>query len=215
MARTATPVYVLGGAPRVNLMPRAAIERRERSVMLRRWGWALAAALLLVGLLSGGAFALQALSAQRLAAETARGGDLVSRIGALGPVQEKLDLRSELSLFRQEAMGTDLSWADFLASIQKVVPAGVGFTDFSLAPAGIPEEGVEAADAVGLSGELVLGSASASEFVPLIRAVRELPGVIIVDGWVQEFVDGRYEYTLRLTIDQTVYSGAYTPEDGQ
>ena len=69
MARTATPVYVLGGAPRVNLMPRAAIERRERSVTLRKWGWALAATLLLVGLLSGGAFALQALSAQRLAAE--------------------------------------------------------------------------------------------------------------------------------------------------
>lgn len=215
MARSSTPVFVLGAAPRVNLMPRVAIERRERAALLRRWGWALALALLVVGLLSGGAFALQAMSAQRLAAEEARTADLINRTAELAPVQQKLDLQSELALFRQEAMGTDLSWSDFLASIQAVVPDGLGFTGFSIAPAGIPDDTVAPAEAPGLQGQLILAGTSGSEFASLIRAVRDISGVMDADGWVQEYVDGHYEYTVRLVVDQSVYTGDYAAEVAQ
>jgi hypothetical protein len=214
MARSAVPVFAIGAPPRVNLMPRVAIERRQRSSLLRRWGWGLAGTLLTVALVSGGAYALQAFAEQRLSAENARTEELMTQLGALQPISQKLSLESQLSEFRSQAMATDLDWTRLLATIHRVLPEDVAITDFALAPAGVPVEGEPEAQ-TGVSGEIILGSTSAAKFEPLILAVREIPQVIEADGWIQEYADGYYAYTLRLQIDQTVYSGAYAEEETQ
>jgi hypothetical protein len=209
--RSHVPAFDFGGAPRVNLMPRAAIERRERGVLIRRWGWGLAATLLVVVLVGAGAFFLQMTAQDRLTAENARTNDLIGQIAALQPVREKLTLQSELADFRAQAMGTDLEWAGVLASIEGVLPEGIAFAEFSLTPGGLPQSDDPATE-VGLQGTLVLTGAAPADIVELIRSIRSVPAVLDVDGWAQTFADEQYRYDLRIVIDQTVYTGAYAEE---
>lgn len=212
MARqTNTPAFAFGGAPRVNLMPRIEIERRERSVLFRRWGWGLAGALLVVVLIGAAAFVLQTMSAARLLAENARTTQLLTQVAALQPVNDKLALESELSDFRSVAMGTDLSWAAVLTTLAQALPADIAITEYALSPGGLPQ-GDDPTAEVGVQGDLVLTGATPADIVGLIRTIRGLPGVIDADGWAQSETDGAYRYDLRVTVDQSVYTGDYTEE---
>jgi hypothetical protein len=215
MARRAGgPAFAFGAAPHVNLMPRAAVERRERSALLRRWGWLLAATMLVVGLLGGGAYALQAVAQHRLDAENARTLELTTVVAGLAPVQQKLALQGELATFRAEAMATDLSWADFVARFEGALPENTAFAELDLHPGAVPS-GEDPTAASGVEGDFVVIGSSPDEFAPLIRAARALPGVLRADGWTQEYRDGMYLHTLSVVVDQSVYSGAYAGEDGQ
>jgi hypothetical protein len=209
MARRATgPAFALGGAPRVNLMPRAAVERRERSALLRRWGWLLAATMLVVGLLGGGAFTVQAMAQHRLDTENARTLDLATAVAGLAPVQQKLALQSELGTFREQAMATDLSWSQFVATFERALPKNTAFAELDLHPGAVPT-GEDPTLESGVEGDFVVIGSSPDEFPPLIRAARALPGVLRADGWTQEYRDGMYLHTLSLVVDQSVYTGAY------
>ncbi len=214
MARSTGSAFAFGGAPHVNLMPRAAIERRERAALLRRWGWLLAAALVVVGLLGGGAYALQTLAQHRLDAANAKTTELIASMAVLQPVQQKLALQDELSTFREQAMATDLSWRSLVTTFEGALPARAAFVELRLAPGGVPI-GEDRAAETGVTGEVVVSGTSADEIVGLIRAARDLPGVVEADGWTQEFREGGYRHTLRVVVDQSVYTGDYAKEDAQ
>jgi hypothetical protein len=209
MARRAPAVVLtVGGPPRVNLMPRAAIERRAMRALLRRWGWALAATLVMVALIGAGAFAFRAIADQRLAAAESHTTDLINQVSALQPVRQKLSMQSDLAAFRADAMATDVAWTDVLASVAAVVPSGLGIADFDLAPGRVPV-GDDPRAEVGVEGTVVLTGTESTEMAELIRAVRAVPGVIDADGWSQTLTDELYRYDLRITVDQTVYTGAF------
>lgn len=208
----AAVVLTVGGPPRVNLMPRAAIERRAMQALVRRWGWALAATLLMVGVIGAGAFAFQAAADQRLAAANTRTSDLLTQVAALQPVRQKLSLQSDLSAFRASAMATEVAWTDVLASVAAVIPTGLGFADFDLAPGRVPV-GDDPQAEVGVEGTIVLTGTESTEMAELIRAVRAVPGVIDADGWSQTLEEELYRYELRITVDQTAYTGAYADPD--
>lgn len=211
MARSSSSAFAFGGAPRVNLMPRAAIERRERSALLRRWGWMLAAALVVVGLLGGGAYTLQTLAQHRLDAANAKTTELIATMAALQPVQQKLTLQDELSTFREQAMATDLSWRSLVATLEDSLPPRTAFIELRLAPGGVPI-GEDPTTETGVTGEVVVRGMAADEIDGLIRAARDLPGVVEADGWTQEYREGGYRHTLRIVIDQSVYTGDYAKE---
>jgi len=211
MLASKAPILTLGGPPHVNLMPRVAIERRERATLIRRWGWGLAAALLAVAVVGAGAFYLQAAAQQRLAAENARTTDLITQIATLQPVSEKLSLQTELGEFRVQAMGSEVDWVGVVRAVQAVLPAGVAFHEYSLAPGGLLQ-GEDPAAEIGVSGSIVLVSTEPADMVPLARAVRQVPGVLEVEGWGQFVEEGRYFHELRVTLDQSFYTGAYAAE---
>lgn len=208
-ANAAVPQW--GGAPRVNLMPRAETERRERSALARRWVGALLAALLLVGAASAGAFYLQFSAALRLASENARTSALLTDLAALADVRQALDLGTELRGYRADAMANDLSWSGLLRTVQSALPPGVSTSGFNLTPGGMPQ-GDDPTVEVGVSGTVTLTSATPAEIVPIIRALRALPGVLEADGWQVMEEQGAYTYEMRLTVDQSIYSGAYAEE---
>ena len=212
-----SPALTLGGLPRVNLTPRSEIERRERAALLSRWGWGIAAALLVVVLVASGAFVLQTAADQRLAAENARTNDLLIQVAALAPVREKLTLESELQAYRTQAMGTDLTWSALTATAELALPEDVVLAGFALAPAAVPA-GDDPSAEVGVTGTLTLHSGSPAEIVPYVRALRELPGVmsVVTDGWqLQAETDEGYSYLIRVVVDQSVYTGAFAEEAGE
>lgn len=208
------PSLVVGAAPRVNLLPRAEVERRARGALLRRWVWALVGALLVVVLAVAAGFALQAGAALRLVDEQARTNVLLSQIAELQPVRQKLELRTELETFRTDAMATDLAWSQLTAAVEPVLPGGVTLAGFVLTPGGSPA-GEDPALEVGASGQLTLTSPTPAEIVTVVRALRDAPGVRTVDVWDTQSDEAGFAYTVRITYDQSFYTGDYAAEDAQ
>lgn len=209
--RKAVPAYAFGGLPRVNLMPRAAIERRARSTLLARWLWGLVTTILVVALIAGGAYAIQAAAQSRLAQEQSRTTELVSQMAALQPVRQKLTLQAELGAFRATAMGIDLAWRDVFTMIDSVLSKEVVVTGFTLSPGALPI-GEDPTAEVGAQGDLVLSSAEPADIVSIVRSLRAVPQVLSADVWGQVYEDSHYAYTLRIQVDQTIYSGAFAKE---
>lgn len=211
MALAQAAVSGFGGVPRVNLMPRAEIDRRERSILIRRWLRGVVAALAVVVLLTGAAFWLQTTAAVRLALENARTNDLLSQVAALAPVSAKLGLVTELEDFRAQAMGADLEWSRLTSLAERALPDGVTLTGFTLA-AGPLAVGEDPTMEVGASGDLTLESASPLETGPFIRSIRGLEGVLQADGREVTAETGVYTYLIGIDYDQTAYTGDFAAE---
>jgi hypothetical protein len=205
---------VLGGFPRVNLMPRPEIERRERDLLIRKWMWGVVGAVLVSLAIIAGAFALKLLADQRLAAEQAESGVLLTELAALSDVSKALAVEQELTTFRAEAMGADFAWAPVLASIASALPSDADLTGFDFLSGGVPQ-GDDPAAEVGLTGTVSVGSSDPIDIVATVRALREIPSVMMADGQsvtTSSVTDGSYAYVLTVTFDQSIYSNEFTSE---
>lgn len=216
MAAVAAPAFALPVVAQVNLMPRAEIERRQTSALLRRWAGGIVVAVLVVAVACGGAAWLQFSAAQRLASEQARTQSLLTDLAALSDVRATLDLESELTTFRESAMMTDLEWSGLVRTVEAALPAGVSVSGFQLAPGGTPL-GDDPAAELGAVGSIFLVSALPQDIVPLVRALRPVEGVLVAEAWniTPEPDGGGFTYEIRVAFDQSVYTGAYSEEDGE
>ncbi|KRB37603.1 hypothetical protein ASD93_04460 [Microbacterium sp. Root180] len=208
MAIANPPAYAFGAAPRVNLMPRAETDRREKSRLMRRWVGALVLAVLVVVGVAAAGLWVNIGAMQRLGLETTRTNTLLAQLDGLSDVRAMVDLQSELTDFRRDAMATDLRWSGLIATVAGGLPEGVVITGYSLAPAGMPQGDVPEEE-IGAAGTVELVSQAPRDIVDLVRAVRPLPGVIDADGWEVTAEDAGYVYQIRIAFDQTVYTGAY------
>jgi hypothetical protein len=208
-------VGVSGGVPRVNLMPRAELERRERAFTIRRWGWGVVGALAIVVLVAGAGFGMSWAAKQRLADAQSRTTSLTSQLSALSGVSKALATRTELESFRGQAMGSDLEWLKTMVSLGVVIPDGVVVTGFDLVPGVIPVDGAKPEEQAGLVGTITLESQSPVQIVPVVRAFRKVAGVSSADGSEVTTAEGDsakagiYTYLIDITFDQTVYTNAY------
>lgn len=211
---TAVQPYALPVVARVNLMPRAEIERRETSALLRRWVGGLVAALIVVAIAAGATAWMQFSAAQRLTSEEARGNALLAQLGDLSDVRATLDLQSELTDFRTEAMATDLEWTGILRTIGSALPEGVTVSGFQLAPGGMPV-GEDPATELGAVGTVFLASKEPLGIVPLTRSLRAVDGVLLAEAWNVTPTEDHFTYEIRVAFDQSVYTGAYSEEEGE
>ena len=214
MALAAAPALTIGGPPRVNLLPRAVTARRQRASLLRTWLLGLLAALGVVLLATGGAYALQLTAQQSLDQANADTVRLLGEVAALQPVNEKLKLESELGDYRTQAMGTDLTWATLVSSVESALPADTVLVGFTLVPGGNPV-GDDPALEIGAAGELTITSTTPTQIVDIVRALRTVPGILSVDGWESTTDTLGYSYLLRIVFDQSSYTGAFAEEAGQ
>lgn len=133
MARAAVPAYA--GMPRLNLMPRVEVARRERESLTRRWVWVALGAIVLTLLIIAGAFTVKFFADQRLVAEQARTNDLLVQLSALSEVSQALATEQELTQFRADAMAADFAWAPVIGKVTGILPAEVTLTGFDLTSA--------------------------------------------------------------------------------
>lgn len=218
MARiiAATP----GGPPRVDLLPRSEVERRERDALSRTWVRVGVLAILLAVVLIAAAFAVNLLAQQRLAAEQDRSNQLVGQIAGLSDVSNALKTEADLTKFRADALGADLSWTAILDRIRGTLPADTNLVGFELTAGAAPEAGGDgkadekaAKTAVGLTGTLTLDSGTALDLGAYVRSLRNVEGVLTADAnstTSGSTAAGRFTYKVDITFDQTVYSGSYT-----
>jgi hypothetical protein len=217
MAAANPPAFAVGAQPRVNLMPRGEINRRERGELVRRWVWIFLAAVAAVALATGAGIWMQWTAQQRLAAEESQTTALLNQMAGLADVRQAADLEAELTDFRVQAMATDLNWPTLVAQVHDVMPEGVVMAGFDLTSGAIPL-GDDPSLEVGAVGTFTFASASPVEIVPLIRAARALPGVMDADGWELTSEDGDprvYTYVLRAVADQSIYTGAFAAGAGE
>ncbi|QMU96531.1 hypothetical protein FVO59_04395 [Microbacterium esteraromaticum] len=219
MSRTNAPAST---APRVNLLPRSELERRERDRLGATWLRLVIAAVALAALLVGAAFVWNVFAQQRLAAEQAKTTGLLGEISALSEVSRALSTERDLIDFRAESMGSDIAWADVLNRVQSAVPPGDALIGFELTPGAAPAPVPAAADdqeradaasrAVGLTGTVTVQSGGPENMIPFTEALRSIEGVAVSDA--RALSSGEfYQYVVDITFDQSVYSGQYALDD--
>ncbi|MGN8025419.1 hypothetical protein [Microbacterium sp. 22242] len=217
---TRITVATPGGTPRVDLLPRSEVERRERDALGRTWVRAGLLAILLAIVLIAAAFAVNLFAQQRLAAEQARSSQLIGQIAGLSDVSNALKTEADLTRFRADAMGSDLSWTAILNRIRGTLPAGTSLVGFELTTGAAPATAGDgkadekaAKTAVGLTGTLTLDSGTALDLGAYVRSLRTVDGVLTADAnstTSGATAAGRFTYKVDITFDQTVYSGSYT-----
>lgn len=213
MAVIVTPAQA--GVPRINLMPRSEVARRERDKLMRAWVWGVLGAIIVALLIVVAAFWLKWTADQRLAAEQAQTNQLLLEIASLSEVSEALSTKAELTDFRSQAMATDLTWAPVIAKVTGILPAETSLTGFDFAVGGAPQ-GDDPVAEQGLVGTVSFDSPSPLDIVALIRSLRGVEGVLYADGQsvTSSQVDaGSYAYLLDIVFDQTIYSGEFATTD--
>ncbi|MFB7890770.1 hypothetical protein ACFC1I_01035 [Microbacterium sp. NPDC056044] len=204
------------GAPRVNLMPRSEIARRERDSLVRLWVWIVLGAIIVAALIIAAAFAFKFFADQRLVAEQARTNALLTEIASLSEVSQALATESELTDFRSDAMATDLAWTPVIAKISSILPSDTTITGVDFTVGGAPQ-GDDPTAEQGVVGTVTFDSATPIDIVPLIRALRGVDGVFYADGQSvtsSQVSAGQYSYLLDVEFDQSVYSNQYAAEEG-
>lgn len=209
-----TPVLAFGGAPSVNLLPVAEVERRERRVLSRSWAGGALTALIVTLAIIGGAFALNLFAGQALAAEQARTTELLVEQSTYSEVSQTISQTQQLEAFRADAMARDFAWSPIFRDVSKRLPEGVSIVQVSLAPradpaiaAGVPVE------SVGASGTISFTAADTHAQSATVAALKDLPGLISVDaGSLFSLGEEGVEFAIALVLDTSIYSGAYALE---
>lgn len=212
---TAIPVPY-AGAPRVNLMPRTEVARRERDKLVRLWVWIVLGAIVVALLIIAGAFAFKFFSDQRLVAAQAQTNALLTEIASLSEVSGALATESELTEFRADAAASDLAWAPVADTIAATLPPDTTITGIDFAVGGVPQ-GDDPTVEAGLVGTVTFDSPTPIDIVPLIRSLRAVDGVLYADGQSvtsSQVSEGTYSYVLDVEFDQSVYSNQYAAEEG-
>lgn len=212
---TAIPVP-FSGVPRVDLMPRSEVAKRERDKLVRLWVWIVLGAIVVALLIIAGAFAFKFLADQRLTAEQARTTALLTDIASLSEVSQALATESELTDFRTEAMAADLAWTPVIAKISGILPPDATLTGFDVTVGAAPQ-GDDPTVEQGVVGTVSIDSATPLDIVAIIRSLRGVDGVLYADGQSvtsSQVSEGRFAYLLNVEFDQTVYSNEYAADEG-
>ncbi len=208
----------IGGIPRVNLMPRAELDRRARAAVLRAWGWALVGTAGVVLLVAAAGYSLDLVAHQQLEAEQDRTDALLAELTSLAPVSIDVTTEADLELFRSQAMAADIDWVDVYGTLAAALPAGVTMTGFDLSVGGVPLGVADGAAQVGMEGEITFDSATPADMGALIRAYRGIPGIVEADGTEVAATAAAgaaaYAYRVSVTFDQSIYTGVFSTEGG-
>jgi hypothetical protein len=208
------PVLPIGALPRVDLLPPSEMRRRDMMARARTWLFIGLGTLAVTLLAVGGAVAYNVTATVRLGFEQARTQQILVGIAELSEVSQAIALRTELSRMGSEAMAGDLEWNAVIGTIEERLPDGVSIIDYALVAGPVPEPEGDPAATTGAFGTVTVTSAQPLAFVDLTRALRDIPAVQIseADDFVSQDDSSLYEYRIRISMDQSVYSGAFAPE---
>ncbi|WP_438352118.1 hypothetical protein [Microbacterium sp. CJ88] len=206
-----TPTVQIGSLPRVDLLPPSEVQHREVIARARLWVWLCVGATVVAAVAIGATFALNVAATMRLASEQSRTLQIISGIAALSDVSADISTRSELEAMRQSAMGGDLAWTPVVALVASHLPAGVTITGYTLDAGPVPLPGGKPADATGVSGTVTFTSTAPVDFVAATREVRTAAGIRSAEVGDFTSAQGVFTYTVRVVLDQSVYTGAFAP----
>jgi len=211
MARSHT--LVVAGIPRVNLMPRAELERRDRLRLTRRWSIAAVAALAVAMLIVGGAAGLSVAANSRLASEEARGIELAAAAAEYSDVNAAITRRTQLREFRSQAMSNDLAWAPLVTEVLRALPEGVSIVEFGVTPGAAPTQAAPE-DQVGAEASFTFTGLTAADQATTVDALSQLRSVAAADATTLLTAgEAGYRFNIDVLFNQTIYTGDFTREE--
>jgi hypothetical protein len=210
---------VIGGAPRVDLLP-PEIKSSQRGASIRRLlGVGIVAMLVVCG--AGSALAaLQAgISQQKLADAQSESELLVSQQSEFLEVREVAQKVDTISSAQKVGSATEVDWNDYLGKVSATLPGDVVIRSF-LIEAGTPIEAHPQAT-VPLQGSRVatlkftVNSPAVTSIQAWLVALQELPGFADATPGNLTFVDDGAYYTAEVTIHITseAYSYRFLSDD--
>lgn len=213
MTRTSTGKgLVVGGTPRVNLLPPDEVENRSRKALKVRWLGAFISAFVLVGLVLMVGFRWNSLAHGDVDAAAQESARLQLQLAGYSEVINLEADVQKLQDLRMQAGSNDLRWGQLIAEIKSVLPDGVGLIGFKAAPGGAPL-GSDASAEVGLKGTLTFSARTTSALAETITKLRTVNGFLDVDagGLSSDGPVGGFTFVTTFSADQTRYTGRFVP----
>ena len=209
---------VLGGVPRVDLLP-VEVRRRQQSVRLRRrLATGVAAVALVVAVGFGGAVALALQADARLAAERQRTNDLIAEQAAYAEV---LDVNRRIHLIQAaRAIGTstELLWKRILDEYRSALPDGATITNARLTGRAPWEPEPTPAGPLRRASVAQVAITAATDEVPdataWLRRIAELPTIADASLNTIASVDGVWTTTVTFNVNTEGLAGRFPPPDG-
>lgn len=214
-----TRILVVGGPPRVDLLPTEVhISRRQRATVRRAWAGVLVVAVA-VGLASAWAMTERVSAEQDLAAAQSETATLAKQQGQYRDVRVA---ESEGALLQSaQAVGgsTEIDWATTLDSVRSRLPAGVQITGLTIDSAGAEEAYAQSDDP--LQGQRI----ATLTFDATSDALPSIPDWLTAVGGVTGFVDanansvarsqdgGGYAVNMTIHLDEQAFDGRYAVEN--
>jgi Tfp pilus assembly protein PilN len=213
--RQKSGVFVVGGVPRVDLLPtEVLVDRRERATVRRAWfGVVLVAVLMALGI---GAVSANALSADaKLTAARAQTDSLTKQQLSYSEVREVQSETALLQAAQQVGGSTEIDWSTYLANLQNSLPSGVTITGVTISSAS-PSEAYQQATGP-LEGQRV-GTITIDATSPTLPSVPAwLDSVKSLRGFVDanansvtlDPASGKYTVDMTIHINEKAYDNKY------
>jgi hypothetical protein len=214
MGLTKAETLIIGGEPRVDLLPPEVRGQRNAAAVRRRLG--VGVVLLLVLAVGGsGAAGIQAIQAQAaLAEEQARTADLLGQQRKYIQVRSVQDEVSLIQAAQQVGTSTEIDWKKYLSEVQATLPANVTLNTVVIASASpltpyaqstVPLQGVRVATL-----SFTASSPTLPEVPAWLNALTSLPGYTDASpGSVMLDAAGVYTVNITMHIDQAAYTNRF------
>ena len=206
---------VIGGVPRVNLLPAGEVHRRAAGALVRRWVAGLLATAVVISGLVAAAYWERSIASQLLAAEQARTLNLNGELAGLSHVSRAFAERTTLTTLRTQAMGTDIRWRPLFADLAGTLPKGAELTGFDLITGINPMAEVDAQVGIGVIGRLTVYTDDPADQNRMVDRLRALDATLAADaGALTSAGEDGFSFVVELVLDQTHYSGDHVAEAG-
>lgn len=212
--KSVTEELIIGGEPRVDLLPPIVKERQRGKVLRRNLGFAVVAVVVLVAAGTGVAFWQAAVSQAQLAAVQQRTTELLAeqaKFVEVRQVQDDVDLSMAA---RQVGASTEVDWKAYLEEIRDVLPSDVTIdtVDISAAsPLVLFEQPDVPLQAARIATIMITMTSPGLPTVPdWLEDMKALPGY--ADGSPSSITrsdTGAYQVDLTLHINEGAYSNRF------
>lgn len=125
-------ILIIGGEPRVDLLPQEVRKERKAKVTRRRLGASVIAVLVLVLLASGGATVLSLQAQLQLLDAQARTMDLLAEQANYVEVRKVQEQVSLALAGQQVGVSTEIDWKNYLEGVQAILPPSVTIDTVSI-----------------------------------------------------------------------------------
>jgi Tfp pilus assembly protein PilN len=207
----ASKTLVVGGVPRLSLLPHDEVDRRDRKALRMTWlrTFIVTFGLLLLATVTGLGWMFEAGAVQTSAAQESSA--LQSEAAKYSEAAQTQSEVQNLDKLRAQAGSNDLAWGSLIEEIKAVSPAGVVLTGFKLAPGAAPKSGVAASAQVGITGTLTFSASNTALQAETVTRLRAVAGFLSVDAGElsADGTAGKYTFSVTFSADQSRYTGRF------
>lgn len=217
-SRRGDRVLVVGGAPRVDLLPpEVHANRRQRGTVRRVWAGVVVVAVA-IGLVAGWATMERMSADQDLLAAQSETTTLLQQQGQFRDVRSTEAESALLGAAQQVGGSTEVNWSATLQSVRSKLPAGVDITGVTVDSASATESYAQSDDPLQGQRIATLTFDAKSAVLPSIpdwlSAVRTVPGFVDANANSVARADDGSGYAVNMTIhlNEKAFDGKYAAD---